>query len=59
MNVKTAIMVFSFLTHPFPYIDKAIETGYKIWKDGKYPIEEMVTHKFSLEEADLALRTGC
>ena len=52
------IMVFSSLAHPFPYIDKAIETGYKIWKDGKYPIEEMVTHKFSLEEADLALRTA-
>lgn len=51
------ISLVGFLSHPY-FVDKAIDLGYRLYKSGQFPIGELVTHKYGIHDADLALRVA-
>ncbi|MBP1930903.1 zinc-dependent alcohol dehydrogenase [Ammoniphilus resinae] len=45
------------ISHPYT-IQPALELANKLWKEKKYPLEKLVTHKFRITEAEKAIRTA-
>lgn len=44
-------------SHPYT-VQRAIDLGYSVWKQNKYPLDKLVTHRFGLYDTELALQTA-